>query len=185
MEKTIVKKEVRRHYPVLVWGFHALLGSLFLVGCSQIEIPLSPVPITLQTLGVFLLALFQGSRKACLSCVLYLIQATLGMPVLSGATCNPLWIVGTCGGFLLAFPIAGFVIGKLVEKRKRLSFGYLIVCVAIGQIIIYLLGLTWLTVQLSFRMALVYGLLPFLWIAGLKCLCAASLKAGVVRWQRD
>ena len=37
-------------------AFQVLIGSLFLAACSQISIPLYPVPMTMQTLGVFTLA---------------------------------------------------------------------------------------------------------------------------------
>lgn len=64
MNTEIQNTTMRRDHPILTWSLHILLGSLFLVGCSQIEFPISPVPITLQTLGFFLLALFQGSQKS-------------------------------------------------------------------------------------------------------------------------
>ena len=57
-----------------------VLGSLFLAALSQVSIPLYPVPMSLQTLGIFLLAIGQGGRKACYSTLLYLGFITLGLP---------------------------------------------------------------------------------------------------------
>lgn len=97
------KTGIERHYPVLTWSFHVILGSLFLTLGSQIEVLIGIVPVTMQTLAIFLLALFQGGQKAFLSTCLYLGLATVGLPVLSGWSVNPLWMVGSCGGYLVAF----------------------------------------------------------------------------------
>ena len=110
------KTGIERHYPVLTWSFHVILGGLFLTLGAQIEVPIGIVPVTMHTLAVFLLALFQGSQKAFLSASLYLGLATVGLPVLSGWSVNPLWMVGSCGGYLVAFPLAAYVIGKMVER---------------------------------------------------------------------
>ncbi|CCB88189.1 putative biotin transporter BioY [Simkania negevensis Z] len=176
---------VRRTYPTLVWIFHVVLGGLFLAGCSQLEVLIGPVPVTLQTLAIFLLAFFQGGQKAALSTCLYLGAATVGLPVLSGWSVNPLWMIGPCGGYLVAFPIAAFLIGKLANYRKSSSYLWLLFSVLVGQVVIYLLGVSWLAIQIGFRLAIDVGLLPFLWPALLKTVCAASLKGGYVRWQRN
>ena len=174
---------VRRTYPTLLWGFHVLLGGLILAGCSQVEVLIGPVPVTLQTLGIFLLALFQGGQKAALSTCLYLGAATVGLPVLSGWSVNPLWMIGPCAGYLVAFPIAAFLIGKMMSFRKRPTYWWIVLSVIIGQTVIYLLGVSWLAIQIGIHGAIELGLIPFLWPALLKVVCAASLKGGVVRWQ--
>lgn len=174
---------VRRTYPTLVWVFHVLLGGLFLVGCSQVEVLIGPVPVTMQTLAIFLLAFFQGGQKAALSTCLYLGAATVGLPVLSGWSVNPLWMIGPCGGYLVAFPIAAFMIGKLAAYHKRSSYWWLLFSVLVGQLVIYLLGVSWLAIQMGFDAAIWSGLVPFLWPALLKMICAAALKGGFVRWQ--
>ncbi|MCB1080673.1 MAG: hypothetical protein KDK69_02520, partial [Chlamydiia bacterium] len=45
-------------------ALQVVMGSLFLAACSQITIPLYPVPLTMQTLGIFILAMMQGGNKA-------------------------------------------------------------------------------------------------------------------------
>ena len=185
MNTKIQNTVIRRDHPILTWSLHILLGSLFLVGCSQIEVPIGPVPVTLQTLGVFLLALFQGSQKSFLSTCLYLGAATVALPVLSGWSANPLWMVGPCGGYLISFPIAAYVIGKLTEKQKHLSYLHIIFSLGMGQIITYLLGFLWLSIQFGVKIAIMTGVVPFLWPAVLKVFCAASLKKGVVQWQHQ
>src|SRR4051812_45046818 len=83
----------------------ALAGSCFLALLSQVAIPLpfTPIPVTLQTLGVFLLGGILGGRRAVYSVVGYLVQGCCGLPVFAGGVSNPLWISSLQAGFLVAF----------------------------------------------------------------------------------
>ena len=166
----------KRISPIALGTVHVILGSLVLAGLSQIEVRIGIVPVSMQTLGVFLLALFQGKNKATLSVCLYLAEATCGLPVLSGGHINPLWMIGPTGGYLMAFPFTAWLIGKLMEKRSSPTFMWTVGSIAMGQAIIYILGVGWLSYHVGFTKALTLGLLPFLWIALLKNLCAASFK---------
>ena len=96
METEILTK---KQASVLREVFPIVLGSLVLAGLSQIEVRIGLVPVTLQSLGVFLLALFQGKWKATLSICLYLVEASLGFRVLAGGRMNPLGILGPSGGY--------------------------------------------------------------------------------------
>jgi biotin transport system substrate-specific component len=71
------------------------VGSCFLALMSQVAFPIvgTPVPVTLQTLAVFLLGGILGSRRAAYSVIGYLIQGSLGLPVFAGGVSNPLWIL--------------------------------------------------------------------------------------------
>ena len=69
-------------------------GSIFLAVISQAKIQIGIVPITLQTLGVFLLGLSFGPKRAFYSVLLYLAEASCGQPVLAGGACQPLWFIG-------------------------------------------------------------------------------------------
>ena len=161
-----------------VWHtlLHVLLGSIFLTACSQISIPLHPVPMTLQTFGVFVLAMGQGGRLAALSVALYLVEATLGLPVLAGGYADPLWMIGPRAGYLIGFPIAAYVIGELCERDSRGSVlwtGFTIFC---GQMIIYTLGVSWLSGFVGLKTAFALGVVPFIPTAFLKILAAVSIR---------
>ena len=101
-------------------AFEIVLGSFFLIACSKISIPAQPIPYTFQELGIFLLAMTQGGKKAGFATLLYLIWATVGMPVLAYGS-DPLWILGPRAGYLLAFPLAAFVVGTLLEKKELIQ----------------------------------------------------------------
>ncbi|NGX42056.1 MAG: Biotin transporter BioY [Chlamydiae bacterium] len=155
---------------------HILLGSLFLAALSQVEIPLAPIPVTLQTFAIFLLALFQGSTKAFFSALLYLGEATMGLPVLSCAACNPLWFIGPTAGYLFSFPLAAFVIGKVFERKNAPSICWTALSIFCGQIVIFALGISWLSFYVGWNQALPLGLYPFLPMAVLKLVAAVSFK---------
>ena len=61
--------------------FSAILGSILLAISSKIQIPLTPVPVTLQTLVVLVMAMFLGWRAAGAASFLYLAEGAIGLPV--------------------------------------------------------------------------------------------------------
>jgi biotin transport system substrate-specific component len=88
---------------------------------AQISIPVKPVPFTLQTLMVGLSGAFLGSKKGAYSQILYLAMGVAGLPVFAptpdgyfGAAA----LFGPTGGYLLAFPIAAFAAGYIIEKSR-------------------------------------------------------------------
>ena len=94
-------------------------GSVFLTLASRVTIPLpfTPVPVTMQTFGVFLLGAFLG-RKAFYSVFLYLLEGSLGLPVFSSAA----GVMGPTGGYLAGFMFAAFVVGWFAEKKWKNDF---------------------------------------------------------------
>jgi biotin transport system substrate-specific component len=161
-----------------------VIGSLFLALTSLVKIPLHPTPITLQTLAVFMLGLALGSKKGAAACFLYLVEASLGAPVLSGGVSNPLWMAGFSGGFLISFPIAAFVIGFLVEKIQSKTFLKVLGCVLCGQLCIDLIGLIWLSGFFGVYKAIAVGCVPFLPTMVIKALLAVSMYHLTV-WTRN
>src|SRR5208282_6858670 len=93
-----------------------LLANAVLIACSKIAIPLpwTPVPLTLQTFGVLLIAVLFGARASVLAALLYLVEGAAGLPVFQpfGAPAAARFF-GPTAGFLLAFPVAAFVAGRL------------------------------------------------------------------------
>ncbi|NGX50835.1 MAG: Biotin transporter BioY [Chlamydiae bacterium] len=161
-----------------------LLGSLFLAACAQISIPLYPVPLTLQTFGIFILAIMQGGKRAAWSTLLYLGFFSLGLPFLAGGNSHQLWWLLPQAGYLASFPIAAFVIGKMVAVREKPSPLWIVASILSGQFIVYFLGIIVLMRILSFEQSIMVGLLPFLPLAGVKLLLAASFSGAWLRWKR-
>jgi biotin transport system substrate-specific component len=123
-------------------GF-AILGSLILWASAKISVPFWPVPMTLQTGAVVLLAAAYGSRLGLATVVLYLMEGIAGLPVFSGGG-GPAYLLGPTGGFLIGFAPAAYIVGWLAERgfdRNPVSlFGAMLA----GDVVIFLLGFIWL-----------------------------------------
>ena len=162
-----------------------IMGSLFIAACAQITIPLYPVPMTMHTFGIFMLAVMQGGKKSLSSTLLYLVLVSLGLPFLAGGTSHPLWFMGASAGYLVAFPIAAFLIGELIERCKKPTPLKILGSLLCGQVVIYTLGVLFLTRLLSLEQSFLVGLVPFLPLAGLKLLMATSMSGLWLRWKRS
>lgn len=125
--------------------FAAIIGVLAIF--PPIPIPFIPVPITAQTLGVMLAGGILGAKRGGLSVLLLLILVAVGAPLMPGGRGGLGVLIGPGGGYVLAWPIAAFVIGYLAEKGKNgLSLWKLMTFNIIGGIIvIYLVGVTYLS----------------------------------------
>ena len=151
-----------------------LLANVVLVLCSKIAIPLpwTPVPITLQTFGVLLIALLFGARASSLASLFYLVEGAAGLPVFQpfGAPAAARFF-GPTAGYLLAFPLAAFVAGRLLERlfaraaaQKAGPANWLAIAASLfsADAIILLCGWAWLATLVGAANALKLGILPFL-----------------------
>lgn len=84
--------------------------------CSQITIPIQPVPITLGTFAVLMAGGFLGKRYGLLAIVIYLLLGMAGVPVFSMMRAGFSVIAGPSGGFIIGFAPMAFVVGLVSEK---------------------------------------------------------------------
>src|ERR1700676_1980350 len=163
-------------------------ASLFVALCARIALPLpfTPVPLTLQNLGVLLVGLTLGGRRGFAALVLYLAEGLLGLPVFSPTGPGGLaQLLGPTGGFLLAYPfvaaIAGWVFEKSVAVGKK-SFAHAATACVLAEIFLFVCGLSWLAILThSFAQAIRFGLYWFVFAEVIKVMSAAALASG---WQR-
>jgi len=164
-----------------------IMGSIFLAIMAQVAFPLpfTPVPLTLQTLGIALLALAQGKNKAALSVLAYLAQATVGLPVLAGGLANPLWMIGPRAGYLIGFAVAAYTIGLLMERSSQKSWGWTFLSLSVGEFLILSLGSLWLAVFVGIESAFYLGFLPFIANAAIKVTMACTLEKSLDKvWKK-
>ncbi|WP_457632448.1 biotin transporter BioY [Oceanithermus desulfurans] len=95
-----------------------LAGAGFVALLAQVALPLpfTPVPVTLQTLGVLLVGAALGSRLGAQALGLYLAAGAAGLPVFAGGGAGVGWLAGPTGGYLLGFVAAAWLAGRLVER---------------------------------------------------------------------
>tara|TARA_B100000123_G_C25737722_1_gene432324 strand:+ start:2219 stop:2809 length:591 start_codon:yes stop_codon:yes gene_type:complete len=156
----------------------SIIGSFLLAISSKVQIPLTPVPVTLQTLVLLVMSMFLGWRGALGATSLYLFQGSIGLPVFAHGG-GFIILFGPTGGYLFGFLIASLVVGYLAEKGWDKSVVLTFTSMTIGTLIIYLFGVIWLSYLKDLNTALVFGLLPFITPDILKiCLGTCLVSAG-------
>ncbi|MCD1637022.1 biotin transporter BioY [Martelella mediterranea] len=167
----------------LAWKTAAVvLGTLFLALSSYIEVPMVPVPMTMQTFAVTLVGALYGWRLGGLTIAAWLVEGALGLPVLSGGAAGFVHFIGPTGGYLFAFPVAGMVAGFLAERGwngHRVALAFL--AMFAGNALCLLLGAAWLSLMIGVGAAFTAGVLPFLIGAVLKSALAAAVLKGFSR----
>ena len=120
-----------------------VLGTLLITICAKINVPVWPVPVTLQGFAVATLAAAFGMRIGVATVALYLLEGAMGLPVF--ATGGGLaYLVGPTGGFLLGFLVMAAIIGYAADKgasgKPLTLFGAMLV----GNAALFVLGFAWL-----------------------------------------
>jgi len=151
----------------------AVLGSLFIAICAQIQIDLPLVPVTLQTFAVLAVGAAFGMRLGAATVALYVLEGTLGLPVFAGFAAGPAILMGPTGGYLIGFILAAALVGWFAERgfdrRVLTMFGVMV----LGAAVLYIPGLLWLAKFTGYDKVLELGLYPFLWGDLLKAALAA------------
>ena len=133
------------------------------LGPLSIHIPISPVPISLGILGIFLAVYINGWLYGTLSVLIYLLIGFAGVPVFSDFSAGMTKLGGPTGGYLLGFIplalLAGFFISKFEKKIPLHILGMIL-----GTIVCYAFGTAWLAVSLNltFPAALMAGVVPYI-----------------------
>ena len=161
-----------------------LLGSLFLAICAQIQVPLEPVPITMQTFGVLVLGMAYGWRMGMASVGLYLLEGAVGLPVFAGFTGGLPVLFGPTGGYLFGFVLAAGLVGWLAERNWDRNAPTTALAMLLGNIVLYVPGLIVLAMFIGTQEAVKFGLLPFLLGDALKLALAAGLMPAAWRMLR-
>lgn len=161
---------------ILCGLFAALMAIMAQI---SVPIPFSPVPITGQTFGVFLVGGILGSLMGTVAMLVYILMGAVGMPVFHNAQGGIHIVLGPTGGYLWGFVLGVYLLGKVVERKS--TYGRMAAGMGICQLAIYSLG----TLQLGFitglglPQALMMGVVPFIPLDAAKLFAAAGLSLAV------
>ena len=105
------------------------------------------LPITLQSLLVLWLPLMFGWRAGLAGVLGYLVMGAMGLPVFAGGASGVAPLMGPTGGYLLAFPMAGALVGlwgEQIEARSlRLPYLHTAAAMVAGHGLILAGGMFW------------------------------------------
>ena len=142
-------------------------GTLFIAALAQIAIPVpgSPVPVTGQTLAVYLIGTTYGARLGFATFATYLLAGVAGAPVFApAATVGLARLTGATGGYLIGMLVATLILGALADRKADQKFKTSFPALIFGSVIVFAFGLIWLNVSLNLTWAqtISAGLTPFI-----------------------
>ncbi len=150
-------------------------AALMMAALSRISIPLQPVPVTGQTLGVLLTGILLGRKRAAASMLIYIMMGAIGLPVFANGAFGIAQLIGPTGGYLLGFVPAAYLMGYLGKKGWYKHVATALLSLIIGTCVIFAFGVMWLANFTGWDMVLSMGVLPFLPGAAVKILIALTL----------
>ena len=127
-----------------------MIIPLLLAVSSKIQVPFWPVPMTMQTFVVLVIAMAYGWKLALLTLIAYLIEGALGLPVFAKGGGLP-YLIGPTAGYLYGMAIAAAVIGYFADLGYGKSIIKCIVPLFIGTIIIFVFGVGYLSSIIGFE----------------------------------
>ncbi|MGA8987676.1 biotin transporter BioY [Aeromicrobium sp.] len=145
------------------------------------------VPFTLQMFGIFLAGATLGARRGFLAVLLYLVVGTAGVPIFAQGHGGPSVWVGVSAGYLVAFPIAAFIVGLVSSRVARTNPAAFTAVVSITAAIVTVavvgtLGTIGMAIKLDVGLGVAWGYATPFFIADIiKGVVAAIVAAAVVR----
>jgi biotin transport system substrate-specific component len=108
---------------------------------------------------------------------LYIALGALGLPVFAGGASGIAYLSGATLDYLVGFVAAAAIVGLLAERGLERSVRTSLLPFLLGTIIIYALGVAWLSLVLgSLSQAMAAGVVPFLVGDALKLVAAALIS---------
>lgn len=142
-------------------GLTLAAAALIALG-AMVQVPFWPVPMTLQTLAVLVIAAGLGPRLGLAAMGAYMAAGLAGLPVFAGSPERGLglaYLAGPTTGFLIGMALSMIVTGALAQGR---GLGMRAVAMLAGTVAIYVPGLIWLSAFVPADRLLAVGVAPFI-----------------------
>ncbi len=137
----------------------AVAGTLLVAAAAQVNVPMLPVPMTLQTLAVLMIGAAYGARLGAATLALYALEGAIGLPVFAGFKSG---VMLASFGYVLGFIAAAYVVGHLAERGWDRSPARMFAAMLLGAAVLYVPGLVWLSAWIGVEKAIQFGLIPFI-----------------------
>lgn len=157
------------------------LGVVILTLASKLQVPFWPVPMTLQTLAVLMIAATAGARLGVATVLAWLALGAVGVPVFATGA-GLAYMAGPTGGYLAGFLAAAFVVGQLADRGYGRTLASALLMLLAGEVVIFALGVGWLAMLIGAQKAVAGGLVPFLPAEILKVALGATIL--IAAWKQ-
>lgn len=147
---------------------------------AQIKIDLPGlVPITLQTLGIYIIACSLTPKLAVITTIVYVIMGSIGLPVFTGFRGDLSSLFGPTGGYIFSFPITSLIISIIINNKN--SIIRKIIAMIVGTAVCYLIGTIWFiyVTNNTIITALTVCVIPFIFGDIIKIAIASTLSAKI------
>ena len=163
-------------------ALRALVGSAVMALSAKLAVPFYPVPLTMQSLAVLLIAACFGARLGAAVMVLYLVEGALGLPVFAGTPAHGVglpYMLGPTGGYLLGYVPAAYAVGFFAERGADRSPPQLLGAMTLGHAVLFAAGYAWLAHLIGTQAAWNAGVMPFVLGTVVKTLLGALVVPSV------
>jgi biotin transport system substrate-specific component len=141
-------------------------------------VPFWPVPMTMQTLALFLISAAYGRNLAVATMLLYLAEGAIGFPVFAKGG-GIAYLAGPTAGYLLAYPIAAGIVGWAADRGFDRSPFRLAGAMLVAEIVILAMGASWLGYLMGAEAGIAGGVGPFVVVDLVKIALASALVPAV------
>jgi len=173
--------------PLALKAVVLVLGVAFLTASSYVQVPMLPVPMTMQTFAVLAVGAFCGWRLGLATIVAWLAIALFGLPVLSEGKAGYAVFLSTTGGYLAAFPIMAIFIGWMAERGWTARTVPAFLTLLLAEVICFTMGVGWLSTlpdpttpgsTIGLAKAIEWGFVPFALGDLVKTVLATAILTG-------
>lgn len=157
----------------------AIIALMTAVLCilAPISIPvfISPVPVSLGVLAVYLTAYVLSPVDSLISVIIFILLGTFGLPVFSGYSGGLSKLVGPTGGYIIGFLFTVYISSLFIHMKKGIVYD--VIGMITGLALCYILGTIWFSYQQGkgFIASLLLCVVPFLIGDAIKIIVAVIL----------
>jgi biotin transport system substrate-specific component len=165
----------------------ALLTALMCI-LSQIAVPIpfAAIVFNLGYVGIFLAGALQKPRGALLSILAYVMLGVVGIPVFAGFKSGIGTVLGPTGGFIIAYPIAAFLISLLIyraNKAENKNIAVIFLSMLAGAALCYIIGILWYMIYAKVSLVAAFAAVcaPFIIPDVIKAVAASAVSIVILK----